>query len=57
MSTASNYPGPQPDWNDTVTTNTHATEVRCMRCHGSGQDRDGADCIHCDGFGSVISSY
>lgn len=53
----SNYPRSQPEWNDAITTDIHETEVRCNRCYGSGQDRDGADCIYCDGFGSVISSY
>lgn len=57
MSSASNYPGPLPEQNDVVAVDTHSTEVRCHRCYGSGQDRDGADCIHCEGFGSVISSY
>lgn len=30
-------------------------EVPCKRCHETGQDRDGADCVFCDGYGSIIS--
>jgi hypothetical protein len=26
----------------------------CKRCYGSGEDRDGADCIHCEGMGEVL---
>jgi DnaJ-class molecular chaperone len=29
-------------------------EVECKRCHGTGEDRDRADCVHCDGFGTVL---
>jgi DnaJ-class molecular chaperone len=29
-------------------------EIECKRCHGTGEDRDGADCVHCDGYGTVI---
>jgi DnaJ-class molecular chaperone len=29
-------------------------EVECKRCHGTGEDRDGADCVHCQGFGTVL---
>lgn len=25
----------------------------CKRCFGSGEDDDGADCIHCNGYGEV----
>ena len=33
---------------------TPPKEKRCQACHGSGQDRDGADCIPCEGYGSVV---
>jgi DnaJ-class molecular chaperone len=28
-------------------------EQECKACHGSGCDRDGADCMNCEGFGSI----
>jgi hypothetical protein len=31
-----------------------AEEIDCKRCYGSGEDRDGADCVHCEGFGTVL---
>jgi hypothetical protein len=27
--------------------------VPCKPCYGSGEDRDGADCLHCEGYGEV----
>lgn len=27
--------------------------VICKRCHGSGDDRDGADCLNCRGMGEI----
>jgi RecJ-like exonuclease len=29
-------------------------EVPCKRCYGTGEDRDGADCVPCTGFGTVL---
>jgi DnaJ-class molecular chaperone len=29
-------------------------EVVCKRCYGTGEDRDGADCVHCDGNGTLL---
>lgn len=29
-------------------------EVECKRCYGTGEDRDGADCLTCEGNGTVI---
>jgi DnaJ-class molecular chaperone len=29
-------------------------EIECKRCHGTGEDRDGADCVPCEGFGTLI---
>lgn len=29
-------------------------EIECKRCRGTGEDRDGADCVPCVGFGTVI---
>jgi len=29
-------------------------EVDCKRCYGSGQDDDGADCLHCQGYGTNL---
>jgi DnaJ-class molecular chaperone len=29
-------------------------ETECKRCYGSGEDRDGADCVPCEGFGTVL---
>lgn len=29
-------------------------EVECKRCFGTGEDRDGADCIPCAGYGTVL---
>ncbi len=31
-----------------------AKEVVCKRCYGTGDDRDGADCVHCDGNGTLL---
>lgn len=31
-----------------------AEEIECKRCYGTGEDRDGADCVHCEGFGTVL---
>lgn len=28
-------------------------EVDCKRCHGTGEDKDGADCLHCEGNGTL----
>lgn len=41
----------EPDWTpDTL------EEYECKRCRGLGEDRDGADCVFCDGYGSIIST-
>lgn len=32
-------------------------EFPCRRCYGSGEDRDGADCVYCEGFGSTLVPY
>ncbi len=29
-------------------------EVKCHRCYGTGEDSEGSDCIHCEGFGTLI---
>jgi DnaJ-class molecular chaperone len=29
-------------------------EVECKRCHATGEDRDGAACVPCDGYGTVL---
>lgn len=29
-------------------------EIECKRCYGSGEDRDGADCVPCEGYGTVL---
>jgi hypothetical protein len=29
-------------------------EVDCKRCYGTGEDRDGADCVPCGGYGTVL---
>jgi DnaJ-class molecular chaperone len=29
-------------------------EVQCKRCYGTGEDRDGADCVPCEGNGTVL---
>jgi RecJ-like exonuclease len=29
-------------------------EVECKRCKGTGEDRDGADCVPCEGYGTVL---
>lgn len=34
--------------------NDMVPEIPCTTCRGLGQDRDGADCIDCEGYGSVI---
>jgi DnaJ-class molecular chaperone len=31
-----------------------AEEVECKRCYGTGEDRDGADCVPCEGYGTVL---
>jgi DnaJ-class molecular chaperone len=30
-------------------------EVVCKRCYGTGEDRDGADCVPCEGYGTVLA--
>lgn len=30
-------------------------EVACKRCYGTGEDRDGADCVPCEGYGTVLA--
>lgn len=42
------YFGDEETGNDTV------PEIPCTVCRGRGHDRDGADCIDCEGYGSVI---
>lgn len=32
-------------------------EVICPRCHGLGEDKDGADCTACQGYGSYLRAY
>ena len=49
---SSNYIGPGVAWNDGEA-HLGSEEVPCKRCHGLGEDRDGADCIFCDGLGST----
>lgn len=29
-------------------------EVECKRCRGRGEDREGADCVPCEGYGTVL---
>lgn len=29
-------------------------EIKCHRCYGTGEDDEGADCIFCEGYGTVI---
>lgn len=36
------------------TRNGGAEEVKCRRCYGTGEDRDGADCVPCEGNGTVL---
>jgi RecJ-like exonuclease len=31
-----------------------AEEIECKRCYGTGEDREGADCVPCEGFGTVL---
>lgn len=50
------YPTDVEAGND-VEMNLEAPERQCSRCRGLGTDRDGADCLYCDGWGSVISRY
>lgn len=40
-------------WNSTLD-EIDSHEVECARCHGTGQDRDGCDCMFCDGFGTML---
>lgn len=43
------------EWEKAENYGQHAvTEKRCIVCRGSGQDRDGADCINCEGYGTVL---
>lgn len=41
-------------WNSTLDHLTDGEEVECHRCYGSGEDDEGAACIHCDGFGTIL---
>jgi DnaJ-class molecular chaperone len=50
----SNYPGYNGIETD-VPPGMEEVEVRCNACKGSGQDRDEADCIPCEGWGTIIS--
>lgn len=42
------------DWDAPEKAERKQQEKRCMVCRGSGSDKDGADCINCEGNGSVI---
>lgn len=55
MSMGSNYSGLDEADDYGLAPDEVEHEVRCNACHGSGMDRDEADCIPCEGFGSVIS--
>jgi DnaJ-class molecular chaperone len=43
-------PGDYDDWNMEEV----EIEVSCKPCYGSGEDRDGADCLVCQGNGTVF---
>jgi DnaJ-class molecular chaperone len=34
--------------------NAMVPEIPCTTCRGRGYDHDGADCIDCEGYGSII---
>ena len=50
---SSNYMYDVDHWNNHVFQNEEVVEVECKRCYGTGEDRDGADCIYCDGYGTL----
>jgi DnaJ-class molecular chaperone len=43
-------PGYLDEWNEGEV----EIEVSCKPCYGSGEDRDGADCLICEGNGTVF---
>jgi len=43
-----------PEWDEVDEYVDTDREVKCHRCHGTGEDRDGADCMFCDGFGTML---
>lgn len=47
-------PDYDPAWDAPEKAERKQEEKRCMVCRGSGSDKDGADCINCEGNGSVI---
>lgn len=50
----SNYSWQAATWNSPDPDNNSGEEKICARCKGLGEDSDGADCVFCDGLGSVI---
>lgn len=49
------YYSDAPDgWNSTPARTNSTEEQECKRCHGLGTDAEGADCVYCDGMGSVF---
>lgn len=50
---SSNYMPDNMGWND-GSADLGPDEVECKRCRGLGEDADGADCVFCDGYGSLF---
>lgn len=50
----SNYFTDADRWNHVESGTNSDEEKICARCKGLGEDKDGADCVFCEGFGSVI---
>lgn len=48
------YSADPTGWNSMAPGINSGEEKICARCKGLGEDKDGADCVPCEGFGSVI---
>ncbi len=44
----------EEDRNDPDSESMWMHEIKCHRCYGTGEDDEGADCIYCEGYGTVI---
>jgi hypothetical protein len=40
--------------NNSLSPEPDKLEIKCHRCYGTGEDDDGADCVFCLGYGTVL---
>lgn len=49
----SNYEDLSESWNSGSRESAEIETRMCTTCRGTGEDRDGADCVTCHGYGDV----